>query len=53
MPVLPRGGDDELNREGQVSSRRVGAASAAPASIPAHLLMPSLIYAETTGRLLK
>lgn len=53
MPVLPRGGDEELNREGQVSSRRVGAASVATASIPAQSLMPSLIHAETTGRLPK
>lgn len=53
MPVLPRGGDDELNREGQVSSRRVGASPAAAASVPAESLMPPLIYAETAGRLLK
>lgn len=53
MPVLPRGGDDDLNREGQVSSRRVAAPSAAAALISAQPLMLSLIYPETAGGLPK
>lgn len=53
MPVLPTGGEDELNREGQVSSRRVAAASAATGFLSADSLTLSLISPETAGRLLK
>lgn len=55
MPVLPRGGEDELNREGQVSSRRVAAAPAAPAAPAAFLqwLTLPVVSAETAGGLLE
>lgn len=52
MPVLPRGGEDELNREGQVSSRRVAAAPAAPAAFLQWLTLP-VVSAETAGGLLE